>query len=210
MTILEDGVWLGVSAVIGVCGENFCSFLGDTRRTENTSGNLYAFHDDETQKVFKLNNNLLYSITGLIDKNETLLTPLSAIRDLSQATIDDVCQSVLNDFESKKYTMPKARNYIIGGRDLLGKFTIVYIHCNFETFKPDVQVYKPQNGQFAVVCALPPRLHDQVDKYINMVDKIINSCKTHSEMISKTATIIGKIADVDDTVNHTVQTVSIF
>ena len=55
MTILEDGAWLGVSTVIGVCGENFCSLLGDTRRTVNTSGDLYSFHDDNTQKVFKIN-----------------------------------------------------------------------------------------------------------------------------------------------------------
>lgn len=210
MTILENGAWLGVSAVIGICGANFCSLLGDTRRTTNKNNTIYAFHDDQTQKVFKLNDRLLYSLTGQIRNTETLLTPLSSIEDLSKATLDDVYNAVLADFEDKKYTMPYSRNYVIGGRDLLGKFTMIYIHCNFETFKPEIQVYKPNDGQFAVVCALPPRLHDEVDNYIGMVGKAISGCRTHQEMLGKAATVIGKIADIDDTVNHNVQVVSVF
>lgn len=210
MTILEDGVWLGVSTVIGVCGENFCSLLGDTRRTVNTSGDLYSFHDDNTTKVFKINKNLVYGVTGLIAKTETLLTPLSTIKDLSKATIDDAYNAVLADFEAKKYTMPKARNYIIGGRDLLGHFTLIYIHCNFDSYKPETRVFKPSANQFGVACALPERLHDKVDEYIDMVEAALLSCHTHGEMLNKVAGIIGKIADIDDTVNHDIQAVNIF
>ena len=76
--------------------------------------------------------------------------------------------------------------------------------------KPEIQVYKPNEGQFAVVCALPPRLHDEVDDYIEMVGKAISGCRTHQAMLNKAATVIGKIADTDDTVNHNIQAVSVF
>lgn len=76
--------------------------------------------------------------------------------------------------------------------------------------KPEIQVYKPNEGQFAVVYALPPRLHDEVDDYIEMVGNAISGCRTHQEMLNKAATVIGKIADTDDTVNHNIQAVSVF
>lgn len=64
--------------------------------------------------------------------------------------------------------------------------------------------------RFAVVCALPPRLHDEVDDYIEMIGKAISGCRTHQAMLNKAATVIGKIADTDDTVNHNIQAVSVF
>lgn len=43
-----------------------------------------------------------------------------------------------------------------------------------------------------------------------MVGKAISGCRTHQEMLNKAATVIGKIADTDDTVNHNIQALVYF
>ena len=99
-----------MSAIIAVCGNNFCSFIADTRRVVS-SGDRFLFGDDDTQKIFKLNSNVLYGMTGLYDTHSSILAAVSAIQDLSHACVDDVKDCVLDYIEAHKYAIIKRNTW---------------------------------------------------------------------------------------------------
>ena len=87
---------------------------------------------------------------------------------------------------------------------------MMQICCSFETNKPEVQVYTPADGQFGVACALPEKEALDTDKYLDLVEKAITALRTHTDMLKGVAEIIGKVADIDDTVHYDIQAVNIF
>lgn len=212
MIIVLGGVWYRVSAVIGICGTNFCTLFGDTRRTVN-DGLKYSFVDDETHKVLKINDNTLYGMTGLYDaKNETITSAIDGIPNLATATPRDVLDNVLAYLERYKHKIPKLRNYIIGGKDSSGRFVMYDVHMNFETFQPVVTSRTPRlnTESFGISCLFPEGVFEDTPKYTKMVSDALLSSKTHGEMMQKISSVIGEIADVDDTVSHTIEAVSVF
>ena len=143
MIIVPEGIWFHMSAIIGICGTNFCSFLADTRRTYNSHFG-YLVADDDTHKILKLNDNVIYEMTGLYDaEKETITSAIDGIGDKTSATPEDVLASILAYLDKHKYDIPRMRNYIVGGKDSNGKFVMYDVHMNFETYKPEVSSKTP-------------------------------------------------------------------
>ena len=95
MYCISNRTWYFMSAVIGVCGLNFCSFIGDRRRVTNGE-KTWELIDDNTQKVFKLNNNVLFGMTGLYYTRDNILDPISSIQNLKKASVKSVVDAVIS------------------------------------------------------------------------------------------------------------------
>ena len=63
---------------------------------------------------------------------------------------------------------------------------------------------------FGISCSLPPKQCSRSDELVGMVENCITSSKTHGEMIQEESGVIGKIAELDDTVGGSVSALSVF
>ena len=204
-----------MSAIIAICGSNFCSFIADTRRVVS-SGDRFVFADDSTQKIFKLNDHVLYGMTGLYDVHSSVLDAVSAMQDLSCACVDEVKECVLHYIEAHQHGIIK-RNYLVGGKMPDGTFRVYEIRFDPKTKRADVEVRAPlsnvlANGKstFGISLCLPDKAAGHKNFYMSKVEDAILSSHTHSEMLQKAAGVIGLISKVDDSVGQNVMALSVF
>ena len=213
MPILQEGSCHGMSVVIGIAGENFCSLVSDGRRMINlpTAENphMWRVDSDECQKVYRLNANVIMGGTGIFQKTETVLTPIG-LADAPHTASVRVVHSAVRDFLNRhKKAIVCPRNYIIGGRENDGGFCLYQVHFDPTAQKIESHRWEPKKNEFAVVCALPASLAGQSEHYTDMVHECITSSRTHGEMLKKVEDIITGISEIDDWVGGQMYAVSI-
>ena len=214
MYTISDGVINYMSAVIGVCGTNFCTLCSDSRKVVNKGGK-FVVDSDTTQKVFKINDRVLLGATGLFDIGELSYAPLKVYQDPSVITLRMAYKAVLDYIERHKRShmmLGRARNYLVAGKDNHGQFCIYEVHFNPMTEKTETVLRKPKPPQFnfAVSCSLPFSLTDDTQECIDAVAYVLNHSRTHGEMVSGVGNIICKISETDETVGGEIQSVSVF
>ncbi len=188
-----------MSVIIAVCGTNFCLFASDTRMVTLKKDSL-VFDNDNTQKIFKLNHNLLFGATGLFLASETLLSPLTSFSNLNEITISNAHDATL-DYMNNHLSILSSRNYLIGGKDAEGHFSLRYLHYNKVTQNIDVEVFTPNPPySFAIVCALPASLESEGQQYQSLVGKLVNQCTSIDELVKGLAKIIRDISNRDNSV----------
>ncbi len=198
------------SAVIGVCGENFCTFFADSRKIESV-GSESQVANDNTKKIFKFNEKVLFGATGLFQKDEEMLTPFKGTHR-KKLTVDDTLKAA--QLYAKKIAGNNAlssltRNYLIGGK-CGGRFCIHEIHINPGTREVELGIKQPGHNEFGISVCLPRDLTAQVDKWTSKVEACIKSSRTHDEMIRKVKRVITEMAGADTLVGGEVYTISIF
>ncbi len=199
-----------MSAVIGVCGENFCTFFADSRKIESV-GSEFQVANDNTKKIFKFNEKVLFGATGLFRRDEEMLLPFKGT-NRKKLTVGDALKAaqlyareIADNGESPLFT----RNYLIGGK-CGRKFCVHEIHINPETRKVELGLKQPRHNEFGVSVCLPRDLAAQVDKWTSKVEDCIKSSRTHDEMIRKVKRVITEMAEMDTSVGGEVYTLSIF
>lgn len=210
MGIIYEGDWNRMSAVIGICGVNFCSFLADRRLTTTYGGETKIVTDD-FHKIFKINDHVLFGATGMFERIEAIVEPLGSFRKWNDLTVQAALNATVQYAEKHLYTMPLARNYLIGGKDETGRFCMHEVHINFEKCVVEThdRTPKPPTSNFGVSCCLPPRLTGRVEEYTGIVGECITSSTRHKEMLEKAAGVIGQIAEQDMTVGKQVEALTI-
>jgi len=208
---IDDGELNRMSTIIGICGENFCSFIADTRLTAYCEEGIIA-DNDTTEKIFKINERVLFGMTGVFWKDEKILAPLNIYPDHSVITLRMAYKAVIDYIEREKYEMLPMRNYMIGGKNNKGKFCIYEVQVNFKTYEAEttLRIPEPPTTNYGISCSLPPKLCSRSDEFVGMVGNCVTSSNTHGEMIEKVSGVIGKIAESDDTVGGSVSALSVF
>lgn len=192
-----------MSTVIGVCGINFCLFAADTRMVTEQNGSL-VFHNDDTKKIFKINQNVLFGATGLFHANETIIKPLEFFPNPNVVTVSNA-QAATLDYMRQHLSTLSVRNYLIGGKNDSGEFSLTYLHYNKATHNIDVQVFKPvPPHSFAIICALPASLEPDAQRYQDLVGQLVNQCTSINDLVEGLAKIIRDIADKDASVGKKV------
>ena len=210
MITISEKVVNYMSAIVAVCGTNFCSFVADTRKTVN-SGNGWAVENDHTDKIFKLNDHILFGATGIYQKKETILSALKCI-DSAKATINDVITACLQHLEFIRFDPLVVRNYLVGGKMPDGKFSIYEISLNPATRNVELSARTPipPASNFAISYCFPPKIANRKNDYVSFIERAIMTSRSHKEMLSKIAEIIGSISSVDNTVGQNISALSIF
>lgn len=200
-----------MSAIIGICGINFCSFVADRRLTTTYEGRTKIVSDD-FHKIFKINDHVLFGATGLFERIEAIVEPLGSFRKWGNLTVQDAYEAAVLYAEKHLYTMPMARNYLVGGKDDAGRFCMREIHINFD--KGIVETHDrtphPPSSNFGISCCLPLRLNGAIDDYVDTIDRCVTSSSRHTEMLQKVSGVIAQIADQDMTVGKQIEALTVY
>lgn len=211
--IIDDGVIQYMSTVIGVCGTNFCTFCADSRRVAYKSNGIEVV-DNSTQKIFKLNDRVLFGAMGIFASFENYLDPFNVYPDKSVITVRMAYKAVIDYLNRNMNTICGCmfRNYFVGGKDNKGNFCIYEIHLNTETkeIETTLRMPKPPIYNFLVSCGVPFSLQAQKQNFLDMVGNAVTSSTTHADMLNGIRNIIDDISGRDITVGGKMQTVSVF
>lgn len=203
--IVNDGVLNCMSVIIGICGVNFCTFWADMRQVSYRPDGTFDVANDHTQKIFKLNDRVLFGAAGKFMGDEYILAPTHAIPNLERASVKIVKTSVVDYLkkQNKLYGNLTVRNYLIGGKQNNGTFIIYNVHWNSDTKKVEVSEYVPHppTSAFALSMALP----NCDSQYISMCESFASDCihnaTTVRQLDAGISNLIRKISATDRTVS---------
>lgn len=211
--IIDDGAIQSMSTIIGVCGTNFCTLCADSRKVAYTSSGVEVVNDS-TQKIFKLNDRVLFGAMGIFASYESFLDPFNVYPDKSVITVRMAYKAVVDYINRNKNSICGCmfRNYFVGGKDNKGRFCIYEIHLNTETkeIETTLRIPEPPTYNFSVSCGLPFSLQPQKQEFVDLIGNTVTSSTTHAEMLNGLKKIIDRISEVDITVGGEVQSVSVF
>lgn len=210
MPSTTKGMCYKMSTIISICGNNFCTFVGDTRRGEITPSG-WVYHDDETQKVFKINDRVLFGMTGAYLKDEDIRAAIAGLKSKKNASVEDVKSCVFGYLNKNKKRFTATRTYFVGGKIRSGEFCIHEIRFDVDTRKITFDTWKPSGlSNFGVTCSLPAEMSDRMGHYIERIEHTIRGCVSHGELTDKVVDIIGSIADESESVGRGATVVSVF
>ena len=197
----------GMSVVIGIAGDNFCSFVADGRRVLNTPTDndpfAYSIESDTYQKIFRANSRVLIGGTGFFYSTESILAPMTLIDRPDRASVKVTVQAVKNYLKQHKNQIISPRNYMVGGKKNDGGFCLYKISFDPTIKKITTEEWNPSNKQYAIAIALPQSLIGQEQHYIDQVYESIQN-RNHDRLIRDATSLIKEIADIDDTVGKNV------
>ena len=193
-----------MSAIIAVCGKTFCAFVADLRLVSIDENGDIRFNNDNTEKIFKLNNQLVYGATGIFNSNETFFTPLDFFEDYTYLTVNPICAAI-NEYMFSNLSMlkrNKARTYLIGGKDNNGEFTLHAIKYDATTNTIINEDYTPSEDGITFCLSLPSQAILYEENYKSMVKKAIINSSTDLDLVKNTSSVIKEIAKMDSTVSE--------
>lgn len=201
---INDGVLQSMSVVVGVCGTNFCTFWADGRRVVNDSESPSGYRvdgDDHYQKIFKLNDRVLFGATGVFLMSEDLCDPVNTIADLSNASAKMVKNAVV-DYLKTKHDPELIRNYLVGGKERNGAFVIYEIAWDTAQRKALVveRRLKQSRGGYAISMSLPIGEKQLAQKALSAAQAMVQQASDHEDLEHKITSVIYSISRLDDTV----------
>jgi len=198
-----------LSIVIGICANNYCTFLADQRRVSfvgiNEPNNV---EDEKFEKIFKIGNNLLLGATGIYASDERLTDAIGDATDIDSA-FDNIISYLV--FAQQRGRLFANRIYLLGGKNRDGENSLYTIKYNSNEHKIDTQKQSIPVGINATTfqCALPNVAAMNSEKYNNDITECIKIAKTHQEMIIRIKSVIEDVAEVDDTVNKNISVLTL-
>ena len=198
MYIIEPERVMYMSTIIGVCGKNICFLMSDSRKIGwKRSGEVYV-QNDNTQKIFRLNDKVVYGAAGEFRDYETLTEPLDRAGRKEMMSYEDAVQAIF-DYEKvlKQRQHSAARHYIVGGKRTDGSYAMQQITWDGSTFEYKTKVYEPCDKSVAVLIALPPALSKESQVYLKKVENAVLTAKDRGETFQKLAGVIQELAEKD-------------
>lgn len=203
--IINDGVLNCMSVIIGICGVNFCTFWSDMRRVCYRQDMSFEVMNDSTQKIFKLNDRVLFGAAGIFIGDEDIEAPTRTIQNIERASVK-IVKTAAVDFlkkQNKLYGNLTMRNYMVGGKQRDGTFVIYNIHWNPDAQKVEVSEYMPHPpaSTFTLTMALP----NCDPHYMSMCENAASDCirisATDRQLDANISDLIRKISETDRTVS---------
>lgn len=203
--IVNDGVLNCMSVIIGICGVNFCTFWADMRQVSYLPDGTFDIANDHTQKIFKLNDRVLFGAAGKFRGAEDISAPTLAIPNLERASVKIVKTAVVDYLkkQNKLYGNLTVRNYLVGGKQNNGTFIIYNVHWNSDTQKVEVSEYAPHPpaSTFALSMALPNGDPHYMSMYESAASDCIRLSTTDRQLDTNISDLIRKISETDRSVS---------
>lgn len=117
-------------------------------------------------------------------------------------------QAVVRYLEKMKSEISYSRNYLVGGKNAKGKFSIQEIHFNPQTGDIVTTNREPEAG-FAISCALPANLMADQNKVLQTIGELVRASKTHTRMLEYVKQLIQGLYAYDNTIGGKVFDVTI-
>jgi len=194
-----------MSAIIGVCGTNFCTFVGDTRKMKLEDGE-WILDCDGFRKVVRYSDSLLFGVTGFLNRGEKVLKPLSRFKHPASVSMQMAANATMEYCQAlaKRGEMPGVRNYLIGGKVADGRYMIHCIHADPQTGEISFRDYRPGEPpmNFATVLSLPEIFNPYYEQWSDMVALAIRQSKSLEELQEHLCGIVAHLADVDGSISR--------
>jgi len=197
-----------VSIVISICGKNFCSMISDGRKIDPMPDLLNPILDESFPKVFKVNNRVVFGGTGMFSMKERILDPLNVYPVKDIITPKMAYKASVDYLQNQKFDLYVSRNYIIGGKDSKGKFSIREVHFDPVNHEVSTTIREPDSG-FVISCALPARFEEMEGKILQVIGEFIQASKTHKQMLDYITKFIRGLYKFDDTIGGDIFEVTI-
>lgn len=215
LVFLDERSCYKVSAIIGVCSTNFCSFVADKRKVlfpDNNTISKSVFDNDNTDKIFQVNDRVLFGAAGIFYHNEAILDPLTGFRNMEDITLRLAIRATKEYIKRSCFPEGLSRTYMIGGKDNRGRFCIYEIHLNWETGNIDVVERSSDSpeGNYGVSILVPNSLFSKKSFYLDMVSGCITGSTTHGELMKKLSRIISSMADEDESIGKDTMILDVF
>lgn len=196
-----------MSAVILICGSNFCSVAGDTRLTEYKDGCPFTV-SNKFHKVIQLNKNVIYGVTGYFDDTDGIDPFKNEYITDKNYYIENAILEV-QKFRKRCEKLPQ-QTFLLAGKGRNGTFAagVLSFKDGERECKPDLAV--PQSGQYWLRFSVPCSATNEVGKIVQ--SKIENTMPFPSlnVLASHMKNAIKEISKIDNTVNSKVEVLTIF
>ena len=192
---------LSTSAVILICGFDFCAIAGDTRLTMYDRG-MQSIKSNKFHKVFKLNNNILYGVTGYFDEEDGIGPFVGEYITDKNYYIENAVVEV-QKFRKRCSKLP-AQTFLLAGKGRPGNFAaaVLPFKQGERECQPDLDV--PGNGQCWLRFSVPSMSEQAAEQIIQ--HKIENTMPFTSldVLTSHMKNAVKEISKVDKTVNSNI------
>ena len=141
---------------------------------------------------------------------EEFLDPFNSYPDYADITLDKALNSI-KDYTVRNFQKIEtcgARNYILGGKQN-GKYYMCVLHFNDSNSRFELDTVCPSNDDIQYRFLLSPKAKHYEKQFKAYMSDAFETSRTLDKLIIAVVKVIGKIADVDDTVGRKVNCVKV-
>lgn len=181
------------------CGVNYCLLASDKRVTfRNNTDHIEV--DDSFEKIFKVNDNVIFGGTGSFWGNEDVYEPIKSRMNDRLSIVDAVKMTEQFMYDNLVYVSLMKRNYFITGKDEDDIYYLVRVSLNEEERSVQTISYVPKDlKQNATMLVLPHSLGDirQAKKYNKMLNDSVKIASVLPDIYLGCSKIILSVSNDD-------------
>ena len=164
------GVMTEMSVLIGICGEEYCLLFGDTRRVRY-EGDQVRVTDDQSQNIFRVNDRVLFGMTGLGEGTEALFAPLRGFREKEAITLRLAVRASGDYLRRSMANLPGPMCCVAVGSDNRGRFCACEISGDPAAGQVETAERRPEppGSPWGIACILPPGLAGERALYLERI-----------------------------------------
>jgi|GEM_PF-6935046 len=188
---------VSMSAIVAVCGTNFCTFVSDGRLVKyNQDGTPFVIRDD-FKKTKALNQHLVIGVTGIGEDASDFMKPFRKYRNRTSTMSVEEASDILRDYLSN--TKPYVMNFIVGGTDK-GIFCMHALHYAAENGNVEEHRYVPRPPHNFASFFSFPQSADGEEYYLNKYIKGTAPWKSLNDLVQHMSDAIDEASRNDPTV----------
>lgn len=199
MGIISPGEIYTVSTIITCCGINFCMMAADKRKSFQ-SGDESIVLDDNTEKIFRVNNNILFGGSGVFWGNEKIYEPIKDRMNDRLTIVDAVKMTEDYMYNNLAFVRALKRYYFISGRDDDGIYYLVRVCLREKDKCVHTDSFVPmRKDQKAYMIALPKSMEsdENATRFNQMLDKAVGGAESLPDLYLESAKIIRTVEKED-------------
>lgn len=187
-----------MSVVIAVCGSFFAEMISDSRKVKFVDGRnreVEEIVDENTQKIFKINSNVLIGFAGNYNNMIDILKYLESFVSIEIFSLEMIRRKVINMAKKQNHDFIPLQ-IIICGKNSESEYEISEL-SSLTNFYDNSK--KPKGKNIKISSALPREEYLEVRNKI--IDERIPHCTTPMEIRKYSEEFIKYISSIDKTVN---------
>ncbi len=194
-----------MSILIGICTERFCLLFGDTRRVDY-DGDRKKVLDDETQRIFKVNERVLFGMIGSAGGMEALFAPLRGFQDKDAITMRLAVRATEGYLKRNLGALGGPRGYLVIGSDNRGRFCSHELRADPETGAVETTVRQPElpDEPYSVACMLPPDLAGDREGILQQIGRAARDAGDPEELAQRVCRLIREISKKETSVGKNI------
>lgn len=190
-----------MSAIVGICGVNFCTFVSDGRLSKlNENFKFDGVQKDDFQKIKKVNDKIIYGAAGFLGRKDGILDPFKSLYTKKNLTMSAARDLVFKYMTENKSQSP-LRTAMLGGKTENGKFCIYLFRMSAIDEEPTVELFQPEPPvkNFAAAFTVPMCCRVPANNLIGSKFDM-SKVSTHSELLTKMDEFVSELSKIDQSI----------